>query len=79
MLAVQSNTARRSKRATKMSQALLGGFYYPTHGRSNVLSRVKPAKFLIRGVSENGPYFTFELENGKTRSYSLGKIVMRLG
>ena len=79
MLAVQSNTARRSKRATKMSRTLLGGFYYPTHGRSNVLSYVKPKKFLIRGVSENGPYFTFELENGKTRSYSLGKIVMRLG
>ena len=79
MLTVQSNTARRSKKATKMSRALLSGFYYPTHGRSNVLSWVKPAKFLIRGVSENGPYFTFELENGKIRSYSTNKIIMRLG
>lgn len=79
MLLVQSNTARRSKRPTKISRALLGGFYYPTHGKMNILTWVKPTKFLIRGVSENGHYFTFELENGKTRSYSLNKIVMRLG
>lgn len=48
--------------------------HYPTHGRLNVLRRVK-GKIIDKGNGPNGPYWTIKQDDGQIRRLSLKKIV----
>lgn len=50
-------------------------FYYPTHGRFNVLRHVV-GEVINSGRGPNGVYITVQEDNGLIRTMSLKKVVV---
>lgn len=49
-------------------------FFYPTHGTSNVLRRVKGV-VVAKKIGPNGPYLAVTEESGSTKCFLTKKIV----